>query len=285
MHIVRTVAELRSELSSTRAAQRSIGLVPTMGALHRGHADLIRRSVSESDITVASIFVNPLQFDNSTDLDTYPKTMDADLELCARLGVDVVFVPDAREMYPIGFETHVQPGDLASRYEGASRPGHFQGMSTVVLKLLLMVQPTFAFFGKKDYQQLAIVKRMAIDFNLETSIVGCETIRDEDGLALSSRNVRLDATSRRAAVALPRTLSHVSDLLLAGVTVETARSEGLSLLSGQPGVVVDYLDIVDKLTLAAPLDSPQLESLVVLGAVTVAGVHLIDNLEVEGHVE
>jgi pantoate--beta-alanine ligase len=256
-----------------------------MGALHRGHADLIRRSVSESDITVASIFVNPLQFDNSTDLDTYPKTMDADLELCARLGVDVVFVPDAREMYPIGFETHVQPGDLASRYEGASRPGHFQGMSTVVLKLLLMVQPTFAFFGKKDYQQLAIVKRMAIDFNLETSIVGCETIRDEDGLALSSRNVRLDATSRRAAVALPRTLSHVSDLLLAGVTVETARSEGLSLLSGQPGVVVDYLDIVDKLTLAAPLDSPQLESLVVLGAVTVAGVHLIDNLEVEGHVE
>jgi pantoate--beta-alanine ligase len=285
MHIVRTVADLRSELSSARVQQRSIGFVPTMGALHRGHAQLIRRSVSECDITVASIFVNPLQFNNSADLDTYPKTMETDLELCARLGVEIVFAPDAQEMYPDGFETHVHPGSLATRYEGASRPGHFEGMCTVVAKLLLMVQPTYAFFGKKDYQQLAIVKRMAIDFNLETSIVGCETIRDEDGLALSSRNVRLDATSRREATVLPRALSRVRELLRAGSTVDAARNEGLSLLSSQPGLVVDYLEIVDKETLSAPLGLPPLDSLVVLGAVTVAGVHLIDNLEIEDHIE
>jgi pantoate--beta-alanine ligase len=259
-----------------------------MGALHAGHAALIdaaRARAGTGGTVVASIFVNPTQFGPDEDLAKYPRTMEADLELCAAHGADAVFAPVADEMYPPGDSTFVDETGLSRGLCGAQRPGHFRGVCTVVAKLFNIIRPHAAIFGEKDYQQLAIVKRMAIDFNLETSIVGCETIRDEDGLALSSRNVRLDATSRREATVLPRALSRVRELLRAGSTVDAARNEGLSLLSSQPGLVVDYLDIVDKESLSAPLGLPPLDSLVVLGAVTVAGVHLIDNLEIEDHIE
>lgn len=280
MHIVRTVAELRQNLDAARNAHRTIGFVPTMGALHRGHAALVEKSVSECDLTVVSIFVNPLQFNNSADLDTYPSTIDADLELCARLGVAVVFVPDRHEMYPDGFDTAVEPGKLASLFEGASRPGHFSGMCTVVLKLLVMVQPSHAFFGKKDYQQLAIVQRMAADFNLPVDIVGCETVRDEDGLALSSRNVRLSADARQRALALPRALAATKQALLGGCTVDSARRAGADILS-TVDLDVSYFEVVDASTLDAPDDITANERLVVLGAVVVDGVRLIDNVEHE----
>ena len=278
MLIVRTVAELRKNLDAVRNAHRSIGFVPTMGALHRGHAALVEKSVAECDVTVVSIFVNPLQFNNSVDLDTYPKTIDADLELCARLGVAVVFVPDRNEMYPDGFDTAVEPGDLATLFEGASRPGHFAGMCTVVLKLLVMVQPSHAFFGKKDYQQLAIVRRMAADFNLPVDIVGCDTVRDDDGLALSSRNVRLTQTARQHALALPRSLAAAKQALVDGHDREASRRAGLDVLS-TGNLDVSYFDIVEASTLIAPTDISTCERLVVLGAVVVDGVRLIDNIE------
>ena len=279
MHIVRTVAELRKNLDAASNAHRSIGFVPTMGALHRGHAALVEKSVSECDLTVVSIFVNPLQFNNSADLDTYPSTIDADLELCARLGTSVVFVPDRSEMYPEGFDTSVEPGGLATVFEGASRPGHFSGMCTVVLKLLVMVQPSHAFFGKKDYQQLAIVRRMSIDFNLPVDIVGCETVRDHDGLALSSRNVRLTPDARQRALALPRALVATKEALADGRGIEGARRAGVDLLSSQPGLETSYFEIVDASTLRPPVDTGIDRRLVVLGAVVVDGVRLIDNVE------
>jgi|688.fasta_scaffold519069_2 pantoate--beta-alanine ligase len=281
MHIVRTVAELRGILGAHRNAQRSIGFVPTMGALHRGHATLVEKSVAECDVTVVSIFVNPLQFNNSADLETYPNTIDTDLELCARLGATAVFVPDRSEMYPDGFDTAVVPGDLATRFEGASRPGHFSGMCTVVLKLLLMVQPTHAFFGKKDYQQLAIVSRMATDLNLSTDIVGCETVRDEDGLALSSRNVRLSDEARRVALALPRALAATKEALLSGDTLDAASAAGSDLLASVPTVEISYFEVVDATTLTPVGKVFDETRLVALGAVVVDGVRLIDNVEID----
>ena len=281
MHIVRTVAELRKNLDAASNAHRTIGFVPTMGALHRGHAALVEKSVSECDLTVVSIFVNPLQFNNSADLDTYPNTIDADLELCARLGASLVFVPDRTEMYPGGFDTAVEPGELASLFEGASRPGHFSGMCTVVLKLLVMVQPSHAFFGKKDYQQLAIVRRMATDFNLPVDIVGCETVRDDDGLALSSRNVRLTPDARQRALALPLALATAKQALVDGRGVEASRRAGTDILSSQQGLETSYFDIVDATSLRSPTDTSGNGKLVVLGAVVVDGVRLIDNVEHE----
>lgn len=281
MQIVRTVAELHRNLDAARNAHRSIGFVPTMGALHRGHAALVEKSAAECDVTVVSIFVNPLQFNNSNDLDTYPSTIDADLELCARLGVSVVFVPDRTEMYPEGFDTAVEPGDLAVRFEGQSRPGHFSGMCTVVLKLLVMVQPTHAFFGKKDYQQLAIVRRMAADFNLPVGIVGCETVRDDDGLALSSRNVRLTPQARRVALALPEALSATREAVLAGSSIEAGRCVGLDILSRASDLEVSYFEAVDAATLTHHPVPPAGTRIVVLGAVVVGGVRLIDNVEID----
>lgn len=281
MHIVRTVAELRKNLDAVRNAHRTVGFVPTMGALHRGHATLVETSVAECDVTVASVFVNPLQFNNSVDLDTYPNTIETDLELCARLGVSVVFVPDRSEMYPDGFDTSVEPGRLATRFEGASRPGHFSGMCTVVLKLLVMVQPTHAFFGKKDYQQLAIVRRMATDFNLPIEIVGCETVRDDDGLALSSRNVRLSPESRRSALALPRALAETRNALLGGSPLDAARQRGLDVLSASGELEISYFDVVDSSTLEAAASPGGSVRLVALGAVVAGGVRLIDNVEID----
>ncbi len=280
MQIVRTVAELRENLDAVRHEHRSIGFVPTMGALHRGHAALIEASVAQCDETVVSIFVNPLQFNNSVDLETYPTTVDADLELCARLGASLVFVPDRSAIYPDGFDTTVVPGDLAHRFEGDSRPGHFSGMCTVVLKLLVMVQPTHAFFGRKDFQQLAIVKRMADDFNLATDIVGCETVRDDDGLALSSRNVRLSPEARRVALALPRALGATKAALHSGDSFVAARQAGLDVLGSEPQLEISYFEIVDETTLDVTGQASSESTLVVLGAIIVDGVRLIDNIDI-----
>ena len=190
---------MRAWARSWHRSGRTIALVPTMGALHAGHVSLIERAGELADATVVSVFVNPLQFGEAVDFDTYPRTIDDDVAICASAGVSVVYAPATDAMYPPGFDTRVVPGRLAETMEGASRPGHFDGVATVVTKLFGAVRPDVACFGEKDFQQLAIVRRMAADLDLGVRVVACPTLRDDDGLALSSRNRRLDPTERLAA--------------------------------------------------------------------------------------
>src|SRR5690349_3587593 len=215
MHVCRTPAELRA----VRAAlATTIALVPTMGALHAGHESLFRKAREENASVVASIFVNPLQFGPNEDLAQYPRTPELDLALLERTSCDVLFAPPADEMYPAGSQTRVQPGDVAAHLEGASRPGHFAGVATVVLKLFSLVVPDRAYFGEKDAQQLAVVRRMVRDFDLPVEIVACPTVRESDGLAISSRNRRLSDAERRDAVGLSRALRLVVEALERGAT-------------------------------------------------------------------
>ena len=238
------LSSTREELRRWRAHRPGrVALVPTMGALHEGHASLVRSAREHADAVVVSIFVNPLQFGEGEDLDRYPRTLEADLELCAAEGVDVVLAPSVEEMYPHGVRTErgvtVDPGALGEVLDGASRPGHFTGVLTVVAKLLGLVQPDVAVFGQKDYQQLALITRMVADLCLPVEVVGAETVREPDGLALSSRNRYLDADQRRAAVALSRALRAAQERASYGVPA--ARWAAMSVLKGEPSVELDYL--------------------------------------------
>ena len=199
MKVCRTIAEYRSEIAHRRAAGDSIGLVPTMGALHAGHMALVARARAENDCVVATIFVNPTQFGNPADLAGYPRTEAQDIDMLAAAGVDAVLIPEVTEIYPEGEETVVETTRLAGILHGQVRPGHFRGVATVVTKLFNIAGPDRAYFGEKDYQQLQVVRRLATDLDLKAQIIGCPTIREEDGLAMSSRNLRLDATARDTA--------------------------------------------------------------------------------------
>lgn len=280
-----TREDLAPLLSSARRDGRRIGLVPTMGALHAGHASLLRtaRSAVPDGPVVASIFVNPLQFGAGEDLERYPRTLDADLELCAREAVDVVFAPDAGEVYPDGVPTAstdegvtVEPGPLAAILEGATRPGHFRGVLTVVAKLFGLVRPDLAVFGEKDYQQLALVRRMVGDLCLGVEVVGVETVREPDGLALSSRNRYLDAGQREEAVVLSRALRAAQDA--AGGGVDAARDAARAEIKKEPGVVLDYLAIRAPDLAELPVDVPPGTEARALVAATVGTTRLIDNL-------
>lgn len=277
MRIVSASSDVRSLVSSARGDGRTIGFVPTMGALHAGHASLIKRAKADGHHVVVSIFVNPLQFNDPRDLASYPQTTAADEALCESAGVDLLWRPGVETIYPIGFDTRVEPGALAARLEGSHRPGHFTGVATVVLKLLNVVAADEAYFGRKDYQQLAVVRRMAADFDLVTRVVGCPTVRESDGLAMSSRNVKLDPTSRRSALALSTALRVVVDALRAGSSTDAARARGLEILDSAKGVQTEYLEIVDPRTLEPTLHGGDA---VVLVAASVGGVRLIDNMEV-----
>lgn len=241
-----TRAELAELLAAHRAAGRPVGLVPTMGALHEGHASLMRvarERVGDGPVVV-SVFVNPLQFGAGEDLDRYPRTLEADLKVCEREGVDVVFAPSVEEMYPGGTgaeTTTVTPGDLGDLLEGGSRPGHFRGVLTVVAKLFGLVRPDVAVFGQKDYQQLALITRMAADLCLGIEIVGSETVREPDGLALSSRNRYLSAGERTVATALSRALRAAQERASYGLPA--ARWAAMRVLKGEPGVELDYLAV------------------------------------------
>jgi pantoate--beta-alanine ligase len=243
-----TRAELAELLAAPRAAGRRVGLVPTMGALHEGHASLMRvareavRSGGGDGPVVVSVFVNPLQFGAGEDLDRYPRTLEEDLKVCEREGVDVVFAPSVDEMYPGGFGadlTTVEPGGVADLLEGASRPGHFGGVLTVVAKLFGLVRPDVAVFGQKDYQQLALITRMAADLCLGIEVVGGETQREPDGLALSSRNRYLSGSERLVATTLSRALHAAQERASYGAPA--ARWAAMSVLKGEPGVDIDYL--------------------------------------------
>jgi pantoate--beta-alanine ligase len=275
--IVHEASELTAVVRSFRTEGLTVAVVPTMGALHAGHEALIRRAKKECERVVVTIFVNRLQFNDQSDFDRYPVTLDADLDMCSRNGVEAVYAPRHTTMYPDGFATVVSVDGLGDRLEGASRPGHFDGVTTVVTKLLVAAEADVAVFGQKDFQQVSIVRRLVRDLDVPTRIVVEPTVRDHDGLALSSRNVRLDPEARRAAVAVPRSLDIARRLVGDGASdrdlIEAAVREHLL----QSGLEVDYATIVDRDTLEKV--SFVRESSVLLVAVTVGGVRLIDNTE------
>lgn len=264
---------------SHRSQGGTVGFVPTMGALHEGHAALLREARLRADVVVCSIFVNPLQFNDAKDLTKYPRTFDDDLRTCADAGVDVVFAPTAAHMYPPGFETGVRAGSLGATLEGVSRPGHFDGMLTVVLKLFHVVEPHFAIFGEKDYQQLQLVKRMVSDLHLPIEIVPMPVIRDTDGLALSSRNARLNASQRKDATVLSRALQAAQDRAAEGErrarVIEKAANDVLATVRS---CSVDYATCVDPRSLSrlTTVDAPA-RFLIAARIGGAKGVRLIDN--------
>jgi pantoate--beta-alanine ligase len=276
---ISTIADLRTAL----AARKSIGLVgfvPTMGALHAGHASLIERARHDCATVVVSIFVNPLQFDRPDDLQRYPRSLDADIALCQSLGVDLVFAPSVDEMYPSPPECGVSVGRLADHLCGRFRPGHFAGVATVVLKLFQIVQSDRAYFGEKDGQQLAIVRRMVSDFNIPVRIVGVATVREADGLALSSRNQRLDVEERALAPALYRALHRVRGDIAAGVSdAGELKRTGASEIPVDQRLKLEYLEIVDpgEFQPVQRVRGP----VVAAGALWVGNTRLIDNLRCE----
>lgn len=274
MQVITTIAELRTRLANEQA----IAFVPTMGNLHEGHLNLIRLAREHGSCIVASIFVNPLQFGPSEDFDKYPRTLEAD---CAKLQglADVVFAPSVNEMYPEQQTVFIGPPPIADELCGASRPGHFRGMATVVLKLLNIVQPHVALFGKKDYQQLHIIRQMVAQLNLPITIVGGETVRAADGLALSSRNQYLNEAQRSQATFLYQTLQGLRDAILqGGRNFEQLQKQAVLALSAQ-GWTVDYVSIRNQSDLQ-PANDLQRE-LVILAAAKLGGVRLLDNIEIK----
>jgi pantoate--beta-alanine ligase len=264
----------------SRVKERIVGLVPTMGALHEGHFSLIRAAESESAPVVVSIFVNPKQFGPSEDFQKYPRAFDADRAALENLGVDYLFAPNPEEMYPRGFRTTVTVEGVSEKLEGRSRPGHFQGVTTVVLKLLEIVQPNRAYFGRKDAQQARIIRQMALDLNLGTQIVVRPILREPDGLALSSRNVYLNADERRAATALYRSLEATRREIAAGERNPANLLVALRrVIDAEPAVALDYAEIVDAETLE-PVVNLRGECLILLAA-KVGKTRLIDNALIE----
>jgi pantoate--beta-alanine ligase len=282
VRIIETIAECAAALDAARAAGRIVGLVPTMGALHAGHCSLVARAAAECDVVVVTVFVNPLQFGDPEDIANYPRTLDADVELAGAAGAGIVFAPPVSEMYP-GFPapvaTTVSVAGLGDEWEGASRPGHFDGVSTVVAKLFAMAGRCRAFFGEKDFQQLAVVRRMVRDLSLPVEIVGCPTVRDDDGLALSSRNVRLSPDHRRAALALSRALRAGARTATAGAGPAEIEATMAEVAATEPAVSLDYAALVRADDLKRPPSVRPDSSVRLLIAAIVGGVRLIDNLD------
>jgi len=276
LEIVETIAGLRARVAARRSAGL-VGLVPTMGALHEGHASLIRQARAECSSVVVSIFVNPIQFDRPEDLERYPRSLAVDAALCASLGVDLVFAPTVAEMYPVSLECRVEVGRLADHLCGRFRPGHFSGVATVVLKLFEIVQQDRAYFGEKDAQQLAVVRRLVSDFNVATTIVGVPTIRESDGLALSSRNQRLDPDERQLAPALYHALQRVKSAIAAGVSnVSELKQLAATQIPPDPRLRLEYFEIVDPVDFQ-PVDAVT-GPVVAAGALWVGTTRLIDNM-------
>lgn len=275
--IVRTVAEVRQAVAAARRSGKRIGLVPTMGALHAGHVSLVEASAAACGYTVVTVFVNPTQFGPKEDFSKYPRTFEADVAAVGRAGADLVFAPDNAEVYPSGFATYVEVGGVAEPLEGECRPGHYRGVATVVLKLFQMVGADVAYFGQKDYQQTRVVQQMVRDFNFPIEIEICPTVREPDGLALSSRNIYLSAAERRSALVISRALRKVEQSVAAGQRdVWKLRDDLHTELATVPEVRVQYAVVADAETLHEPaiLDRP----CVALVAAHVGTTRLIDNV-------
>ena len=273
MHVARSAAELRVALAAT---ERPLGLVPTMGALHAGHLALVGRARAECATAVASIFVNPLQFGPTEDFARYPRAFERDLEGLRAAGIDVVYAPSVETMYPPGFATSVDPGPVTEHYEGALRPGHFRGVATVCLKLFAAAQPDRAYFGQKDAQQVAVLRRLIADLDLGLTLVVVPTVREPDGLALSSRNAYLDGSQRAAAPALHRALRAVAEAVRAGAGRERALALGRAQLV--PPAREAYLDLVDP-DRFVPADSPR--GALAVGSIWLGATRLLDNEPIE----
>jgi pantoate--beta-alanine ligase len=264
--VVRTVAEVRDHLREPRSRGERIGLVPTMGALHEGHRSLLDAARAACDVVVMSLFVNPSQFDAADDLARYPRDESADAAVAADAGVDLVFAPDPEELYPPGFDTWVDPGELGEMLEGAARPGHFRGVATVCAKLFSIVGPDAAYFGEKDAQQVAVIRQVVRDLDLPVEIVAMPTIREASGLALSSRNRFLSPDQRAIALTLPRALEEGRAAHRAGAdAVRAARA----MLEAEPGLSVDYVEV-------AEFGAPTL-----VAAIRVGATRLIDNVRLD----
>ena len=280
--VIDTLAGYSAHLDAERRAGRTVGVVLTMGALHAGHASLIRRAASECDVVAVSIFVNPTQFAEEADLSAYPRTLGADLTVAADSGASVAFAPSVVQMYPdwpAAPATTVTVRTLADRWEGVSRPGHFDGMATVVVKLLSASGRCRTYFGEKDFQQLAIVRRVVRDLSLPVEVVGCVTVREEDGLAMSSRNTRLAPDERRAAVCLSRALGAGAGAVAAGSERSAVESAMADLVASEPLVTLDYAVCVDAEDLEPAASTGADRPLRLLIAATVGPVRLIDNLD------
>jgi pantoate--beta-alanine ligase len=280
MELIHTVAWMKHLAAEARRGDRLLGLVPTMGALHEGHLSLVREAQRQCSPVVVSIFVNPKQFGPSEDFQKYPRTIEADRAALEKLRVDYVFVPSPEEIYPAGFRTSVNVEGLSDRLEGKSRPGHFRGVTTVVLKLFDIAQPRFAFLGRKDAQQARIIRQMARDLDLDTEIVVCPIVREPDGLAMSSRNAYLAVAERRAATVLSRSLERAKGEIGGGESeVVRIAAAVRGVLEAEPGVTVDYAEIVDADTLE-PAMTLRKPCYIVIAA-RVGSTRLIDNALVE----
>jgi pantoate--beta-alanine ligase len=274
-----TIAELRAVLDAARAEGRSVGFVPTMGFLHAGHGSLMEAARSDCDVVVTSIFVNPLQFAPDEDLDSYPRDLTGDTDLAERCGVDLLFVPSTREMYPAPIRTTVSVAGVSQGFEGRARPTHFDGVSTVVSKLFNVVGPCRAYFGEKDFQQLAVVRRMVADLSMPVTVVGCPTVREADGLALSSRNAYLTPEERAAAPAVHRALQAGVAAVEAGARhPEVVRAAMEAVIAAEPRAELDYAAVVDAATLEVP--DPLAGTLRLLLAARFGKARLIDNVGV-----
>jgi len=279
VQVIERVAELAEVVDRERAAGRSVGLVPTMGALHEGHTSLIERAATECDVVIVTVFVNPLQFGPGEDYDDYPRDLDADLVAAERAGARLVFAPRAEEIFPAGRRTTVHVGTLGERLEGARRPGHLDGVATVVTKLLALAGRCRAYFGAKDYQQLVMVRRLVADLSLPAEVVACPTVRDVDGLALSSRNRFLGADERAAAPVLFRALRAGAASILAG-ELDPAEIRILvsAIVEAEPLIDLDYAEVVDAATLEVP--EKLHGELRLLLAARVGATRLVDNVGV-----
>ena len=277
MELLQTIKELQAAILNAKSSGKSVGFVPTMGALHQGHLSLVENSVSSCGFTVVSIFVNPTQFNNPEDLKKYPRTLENDLKLLEPLDVDIIFNPSVEEMYPEVDERIFSFGALEMVMEGAFRPGHFNGVAQVVSKLFDMVTPDKAFFGEKDFQQLAIVKAMVREYNYPVEIVPCPTVREEDGLAMSSRNARLEPNKRASSVKISEALFK-SKHLCKSMTVNEVKDWVINNVNDDPELKVEYFDIVDAINLQS-VSSWDVDSEVVGCIAVFAGkIRLIDNI-------
>jgi pantoate--beta-alanine ligase len=281
--VMETIAGYSLALDAVRRSGRTVGVVPTMGALHDGHRSLIRRAAEECDVVAVSIFVNPTQFGDPADLANYPRTLAADLSVVGAAGGQLVFAPSVGEMYPdlpAAVTTTVSVPELGARWEGASRPGHFDGVATVVSKLLAAAGPSRAYFGEKDFQQLAVVRRVVGDLSLPTDVIGCDTVRDGDGLALSSRNARLAPGQRRAALVLSRALRSGAARIGRGEARPSAVEAAMEqVVASEPAVRLDYAAVVHSDDLEPARSCATARPLRLLIAADVGPVRLIDNLD------
>ncbi len=281
MEVIKRVNEMQEISLHLKRAWKSIGLVPTMGYLHRGHLSLIEAARRENDIVIMSNFVNPLQFGPKEDFAAYPRNPDRDSKLAESAGVDYVFAPSGKEMYPENYSTHVEvKGPMVEKMCGKSRPGHFRGVTTVVLKLFLITQPDRAYFGQKDAQQAIIVRKMVTDLNIPLKIITCPIVRDADGLALSSRNTYLSPEERKQALALPKALSAGKDMILKGETdPKRVQERIIKMLESSSGIRIDYVEVVNGDNLE---ELQAIKGKVLLAAAIYVGkTRLIDNIDLE----